>query len=76
MLYVSLACPWACRTLATLYLKGLEDAVAVSVVHPVWARTRPDSEDEHAGWQFKRPDDAPVANPAGCARSRVAPKGR
>ena len=67
MLYVSLACPWACRTLATLYLKGLEDAITVCVVHPVWARTRPDAgdDDTHAGWQFRAPHDPPVANPAG-----------
>lgn len=33
-LYVSLACPWAHRTLVTRALKGLEDVVSVSVVHP------------------------------------------
>src|SRR6201987_671495 len=32
-LYVSLACPWAHRTLIMRRLKGLEDAVSVSVVH-------------------------------------------
>ncbi len=34
-LYVSLACPWAHRTLILRKLKGLEDAVPVSVVHPL-----------------------------------------
>jgi putative glutathione S-transferase len=34
-LYVSLACPWACRTLIGRTLKGLEDVVSVSVVEPV-----------------------------------------
>jgi putative glutathione S-transferase len=32
-LYVSLACPWAHRTLIFRRLKGLEDAIDVSVVH-------------------------------------------
>lgn len=33
-LYVSLACPWAHRTLIMRKLKGLESHVGVSVVHP------------------------------------------
>ncbi|MFY0312007.1 glutathione S-transferase family protein [Leisingera sp. D0M16] len=33
-LYVSLACPWAHRTLIFRKLKGLEDHISVSVVHP------------------------------------------
>ncbi len=32
-LYVSLACPWAHRTLIFLALKGLENMISVSVVH-------------------------------------------
>lgn len=34
-LYVSLACPWAHRTLIMRSLKGLEDAISISVVDPV-----------------------------------------
>lgn len=34
-LYVSLACPWAHRTLIMRSLKGLEKMISVSVVHPV-----------------------------------------
>lgn len=34
-LYVSYACPWAHRTLLYRTLLGLEDALSVSVVHPV-----------------------------------------
>ena len=33
-LYVSFACPWAHRTLIFRALKGLEDHITVSVVHP------------------------------------------
>ncbi|SFR86206.1 putative glutathione S-transferase [Marinobacter daqiaonensis] len=46
-LYVSKACPWAHRTLVFRKLKGLEEHVSVSVVHP-------DMLDN--GWEF-RPDD-------------------
>ena len=34
-LYVSYACPWAHRTLIYRALKGLEDVISVSVVHPL-----------------------------------------
>lgn len=33
-LYVSLACPWAHRALIMRRLKGLEDVISVSIVHP------------------------------------------
>ena len=42
-LYVSLACPWAHRTLIMQQLKGLGEAISVSVVDPVMG--------EH-GWEF------------------------
>ncbi|AQA19307.1 glutathione-dependent reductase [Halioglobus japonicus] len=34
-LYVSLACPWAHRTLIMRTLKGLEDLISVSVISPI-----------------------------------------
>ena len=43
-LYVSLACPWAHRTLILRSLKGLEAHIGVSAVHP-------DMLDE--GWEFR-----------------------
>lgn len=36
-LYVSLACPWAHRTLIFRKLKGLEDVISLSVVEPLMA---------------------------------------
>lgn len=48
---MSYACPWAHRTLLFRALKGLTDAISVTVVHPVWQKTKP-GVDEHAGWMF------------------------
>ncbi|TYZ51933.1 hypothetical protein PybrP1_006673 [[Pythium] brassicae (nom. inval.)] len=66
-LYVSLACPWASRCLATMYMKGLDATVGLSVVHPVFQRTRPgDDSDLHAGWAFVDPTVTPtLAGPSG-----------
>lgn len=39
-------------------MKGLTDAIGLTVVHPTWTRTKPDSEtDTHAGWVFKNPGE-------------------
>ena len=48
-LYVSLACPWAHRTLIFRKLKKLEDVISVSVVHHFMG--------EH-GWTFLAEDGA------------------
>ncbi|PKH06630.1 glutathione S-transferase family protein [Moritella sp. Urea-trap-13] len=48
-LYVSLACPWAHRTLIFRQLKGLEDLITVSVVHPVMHEN---------GWSFKHDEES------------------
>ncbi|MCM2322281.1 MAG: glutathione S-transferase family protein [Oligoflexia bacterium] len=42
-LYVSLACPWAHRTLIVRKLRKLDEVISVSVVDPVW---------NEAGWCF------------------------
>ncbi|CAB4937933.1 unannotated protein [freshwater metagenome] len=50
-LYVSLACPWASRTIIALRLKGLEDVISMTIVDPV--------RDER-GWAFTAQDPDPV----------------
>ena len=50
VLYVSLACPWAHRTLITRRLKGLEDVIDCFVVHPL---LRP------GGWRFAKAEGKP-----------------
>ncbi|HEX3369222.1 MAG TPA: glutathione S-transferase family protein [Candidatus Cybelea sp.] len=47
-LYVSLACPWACRTVIVRKLKGLEEAIGMTVVDPI--------RDER-GWRFTAQPD-------------------
>jgi glutathionyl-hydroquinone reductase len=53
-LYVSYACPWACRTLIARKLKGLEDIISYSVVH--WHLGE-------GGWRFvSKDEDVPGDN--------------
>ncbi len=58
-LYVSLACPWAHRALIMRRLKGLEDAISMSVVHWLMAGE---------GWTFQ---DGPGVVPDGVNGARV-----
>jgi glutathionyl-hydroquinone reductase len=50
-LYVSLACPWACRTVILRKLKGLETAIGMTVVDPI--------RDER-GWRFMTSEPDPI----------------
>jgi len=42
-LYISLACPWAHRTLIVRDLKNLDDVISVSIAEPLYGKT---------GWEF------------------------
>jgi len=58
-LYGSMACPWANRCVAALKLKGLQDCIGLTVAHPTWQRTMPESTvDTHCGWAFHDSNDA------------------
>jgi putative glutathione S-transferase len=62
-LYISLACPWANRCNTLINMKGLENCIGVSVVHPVWQRTRPENDtDLHCGWKF---ESSALCSPSG-----------
>jgi len=58
-LYVSLACPWASRTVIFRKLKGLEQAIGMTVVDPIR---------DEKGWAFRDPnkkwDDTEVIPPS------------
>jgi glutathionyl-hydroquinone reductase len=45
-LYISLACPWASRTVIFRKLKGLEDAIGLTIVDPIR---------DEKGWAFRDP---------------------
>ena len=65
-LYISHACPWANRCNATRILKGLEDIIGLTVVHPTWQRTRPDDpEDVHCGWAICSSEDGSLLPSSG-----------
>ena len=47
-------------------LKGLEDIISVTVVHPTWKKTRPDDpSDTHNGWFFPDPNGKAFCNTIG-----------
>jgi len=46
------------------FLKGLEDVIGVSIVHPTWNQTQP-KVDEHCGWIFRKSNDPPVTSSQG-----------
>lgn len=63
-LFVAYACPWAHRTLMMRAIKGLQDSIDITVVHPIWQKTRP-GQDDHSGWIFGQPEGDPLRNSEG-----------
>jgi len=63
-LYISHACPFAHRTAIVVALKGLQEIIGVTHVHPTWQYTKPGT-DEHRGWVFGSPDGKPLSNTNG-----------
>ncbi|CAL8111204.1 unnamed protein product [Orchesella dallaii] len=53
-LYISLACPWAHRTLIVRNLKGLDNVIGLSVVHYLMLEK---------GWEFADSDEVPGCIP-------------
>lgn len=64
-LYIAYACPWASRCLAVRNIKGLQDAIGLSVTHSTWQRTKPGTDDEHCGWAFAGPQEPPLHSSTG-----------
>lgn len=54
-LYISYACPWASRCYAFMKLKGLEDAIGLTIVKPKWEKTK--EGDKHMGWPIAQSAD-------------------
>jgi putative glutathione S-transferase len=57
-LYISLACPWVCRTLIFRKLKGLGDIISLSIVDPIMGEN---------GWAFSSYPGCIPDNINGCA---------
>ena len=65
-LYASYACPGSHRALIVRALKGLEDVISVTIVHPTWRHTNlEDPSDKHRGWIFGDPNGRPFHNTMG-----------
>mmetsp|Transcript_20129 Transcript_20129/g.24053 ORF Transcript_20129/g.24053 Transcript_20129/m.24053 type:complete len:722 (+) Transcript_20129:76-2241(+) len=63
-LYISHACPFAHRAAIVVALKGLQEIIGITHVHPTWQYTKPGT-DEHRGWVFGSPDGRPLSNTNG-----------
>jgi len=63
-LYLSYACPGSHRVLLMRQLKGLQDVISVTILHPVWKLTCPEL-DKHRGWVFGNADAPAFSNTIG-----------
>jgi putative glutathione S-transferase len=64
-LFASYACPGSHRALVMRALKGLEDVVSVTIVHPIWRLTKEGTKEEQRGWVFGDPNGRTFVNTAG-----------
>jgi putative glutathione S-transferase len=64
-LFASYACPGSHRALIVRALKGLEDVVSVTIVHPIWRLTKEGTSEEQRGWVFGSSKGEPFFNTAG-----------
>lgn len=61
-LYIAYGCPWACRCLSYLKIKGLDKVISFTATKSKWKKTR--ENDEHIGWVFPASDsEEPGADP-------------
>lgn len=66
ILYVSFSCPFAHRALVSRALKGLNNVIQLSVVHPTFQGTNLQNiNDKHIGWVFRNSNDPNVKNSEG-----------
>ena len=64
--YLSFACPGSHRVSIVRALKGLDNVLSITYVHPTWRLTNPnDPEDKHRGWVFGDPNGQPFHNTIG-----------
>jgi len=64
-LFASYACLGSHRALIVRALKGLEDVVDFTILHPIWRGTKEGTEEEQRGWVFGDPEGEPFQNSAG-----------
>lgn len=63
-LYVAHACPWSHRTAIVRNMKGLQEVIGITYVHPTWQYTKPNV-DDHRGWVFGSKDGKSFTNTSG-----------
>jgi len=63
-LYFSYGDPFGHRTFIVRNLKGLQDHISFSIVHPTMQKTKPGG-DDHVGYVFRNEDDPPLKSATG-----------
>jgi len=63
-LYFAYGDPFGHRTFIARNLKGLQDHISFSIVHPTMQKTKP-GVDDHVGYVFRKEDDPPLKSATG-----------